>query len=94
MDGGNVSIERWNTAQPELEKMLAQFAELENSGADLSALRFDLSGRYARSFDVALEMKPLEFGSVIASIQSGGGTPVAPMPTAIERNPFKRDRAT
>jgi chromosome segregation ATPase len=94
MDSGNVSIERWNAAQPELEKVLAQFAELEKGGADLSALRCDLSGRYARSFDVALEMKPLEFGSVISSIQSGGAAQPAPMPTAIERNPFKRDRAT
>lgn len=89
MDNPNTTLENWEAAQPKLENLLGQFAQLENSGVDLRALRYDKSGRYSRSFDVPLELQPLEFSDVIAAIEGGAAQP-APMPTAEERNPFAR----
>lgn len=70
MDGPNTSPEHWDAAQPELDKLLTQFGEIEKQGADLTALRSHF-GRVEplRSFDNPRDLAPLEFAELIARIE-------------------------
>ena len=72
MDNPTTSPEKWDAAQIELEKMLAQFEQLENElpdGVTLDALRMPYDRTVFRSYDKSTPTgDALEYTAVIAGI--------------------------